>query len=139
MAAPAGVSPIEVVRLPALAGKQEHLPPLGELHQVVQGGGHALVVEVDQRVVQQEGGGAVPGQDHVADGQTHRQIELVGGPLAEQGGLVGDELARLLGGGGQLLVQQHLIILPLGQLCKDVRVRYRGGYPMGANLSQKHK
>ena len=111
----------QIGRFPALAGEEENLTLSGELQEIVQGGGQALVVEVDQGVVQDDGRGLLLRQDQPAHRQAHRQIELVRRAAAEKRGLVGDQAVRLLGGGGHLPVQQHPIILPPCQLCKYLR------------------
>ena len=44
--------------------------------------------------------------------------------LAEEGGLPGEHPPSLLGGGGQLPVEQNSIILPPGEFCKVCRGIY---------------
>ena len=55
---------------PALAGEKQHLPGLTQLPEGFQGQGGPLVVKVDQRVVQNDGG---LGDQQLADGQPQGQ------------------------------------------------------------------
>ena len=71
----------QIPLFPHLAAKQKDLPLLALLHQIVQCGMQTPLVERQQCVVQNQRHGVFRRQHHVADGQTHRQIELVGGAL----------------------------------------------------------
>ena len=75
---------LQIGHLPLLAGEQQYLAPLAFLQQIVQRCVEPFVIEGHQRVIQNEGHPLVGGQHHVADGQPHRQIQLVGGALTQQ-------------------------------------------------------
>ena len=80
-----------------------------------------FVVEGHQRVIQNEGHPLVGGQHHVADGQPHRQIQLVGGALTQQADAATHRVAGGLGGQGEVPAQQHTVIAPTGDGGEDLR------------------
>mgnify|MGYP000946198173 CR=1 FL=1 len=94
------LAPREIGALAVLAGKEKDLAACALNEEPVQRGGEPVVVEVRERVVQNERTFPIGGEDHLADGEPHGQIELVGGALTQQldalAGRVG-ALVKLLG------------------------------------------
>ena len=90
LVASTGVIGVPLTMAPFKQGVPQAVAALSE------GGGHAAVVEGGQGVVQDQGGGLGGGEDQVADGQAHRQVELVHRALAQ--------LAEGAGGGGAALL-----------------------------------
>ncbi len=126
-----GICPVEIIPLSPLAGKKQNLPLRGEFKEIIQSRRHALIVKIYQCVVQKNGHLILRGKDHLADGQPYRQIQLILRPLAQLVRLVGQKLSRLLGGGGHGAVQNHFIITPAGEVCKDGS----GALPQGGGKS----
>ena len=97
-----------------MAGEQQDLAGAALLCQPVQGGGQPLVVKVGQGIVQDQGRGLIPGQHHPADGQPHRQVQLISRTLTQQGQGPGHGVPGGLGAEGQVPVQQHLVVPAAG-------------------------
>ena len=76
---PHAVMACQIVGLPALAGKEQDLPLLAKLCQIVQRLVQALVVEGQQGIVQDQRGILLCRQHHLADSKPCGQIQLIGG------------------------------------------------------------
>ena len=76
--------------------EQDDLGPARDLGQGLEGGGGALVVELDQDVVDDQGDRLVALEVGLQAGQAEGQVELVGGPQAQA--LDADRLGRRRGG-----------------------------------------
>ena len=60
-------------------------------------------------------------QHHVADGEAHCQIQLVGGALTELLDAAAHGVSGGLRGQGQVAAQQHLVVFPGGESGEDLR------------------
>ena len=69
--------------LPVMAGEQQNLTILTLLEQPLQRSGQPLVIEGGEHVIQDQGDMLLRRQHQLTDGQPHRQIQLIGGALAE--------------------------------------------------------
>ena len=58
-------------KLPVLAGEEDHLPLFGQLREQLHGDGQVMVVEGQQGVVQDQGGGLPWGEEQLG----HRQAQ----------------------------------------------------------------
>ena len=112
---------LQIRPLPIVAGKQQDLPvpALGE--QIIQRREEPVVVEGHQRVIEDKGDVLLRGQYHVADGEAHRQIQLVGSALAELLDAAAHGVAGGLRGEGQVAAQQYLVVFPCGERGEDLR------------------
>lgn len=77
------------ISLPAVAGEQEDLPMGRGLLQPTEGGGAALVVEIGESVIQNDGDGFLRRQHQLADGQPGGEVELICGPGGPKAGCPG--------------------------------------------------
>ena len=107
-------------RLPAVAGEEQDLPVPGGLLQKPQGGGAAPVVEIGQGVVQHDGHLLFRRQHQVADGQPHRQIQLVQRPGGEQRCVPEHRVPGGLRGEAEAPVQHHAAVTAAGELGEDL-------------------
>ena len=112
------MSGAQIGELTLLAGEKKDLAMLGQLHQKIQRGGHAGIIEGDKRVIQKNGDALLLGEDQIANRKADRQIQLVSGALTERVDLAGENIAALLCGGNQLSIQQMLI-------AENIRQKYK--------------
>ena len=68
-----------------MVGEEENLGALREVGEGAEGGGGAGVVELDQKVVDDQGEGIVAVEGGFEGGEAEREIELVGGAEAHAG------------------------------------------------------
>ncbi len=81
----------------------------------------ALVVEIHERVVENDGTGLVLRQRELADREAHRKIELVDRARAEKRCVPRDGVANLPGRGPQFLVELHAVVASAGELGENFR------------------
>ena len=115
------LAPREIGALAVLAAKEKDLAARALNEEPVQRGGEPVVVEVRERVVQNERTFPIGGKDHLADGEPHGQIELVGGALTQQLDAARGGVAAGLGGEGEVAAEQHLVVPSAGECGEDLR------------------
>ena len=101
--------------LPVMAGEQQNLTILTLLEQPLQRSGQPLVIEGGEHVIQDQRDMLLRRQYQLTDGQPHRQIQLIGGALAQHLNAAGCGVAGGLGGESQRPVQQYLVVAPSRQ------------------------
>ena len=101
--------------LPVMAGEQQNLTILTLLEQPLQRSCQPLVIEGGEHVIQDQGDMLLRRQHQLTDGQPHRQIQLIGGALAQHLNAAGCGVTGGLGGESQRPVQQYLVVAPSRQ------------------------
>ena len=60
----------------AVAGKEQYLPVLRYLGEIVERIAHARIVKVDERVIEHDRAGILSAEEHIAQREPQRQIRL---------------------------------------------------------------
>ncbi len=71
-----------------MAGEEEDLAVLGDSCEGVDGGGHAVVIEVDKRVIEDDGAGIFAREELLAQCEAQGKVDLVDGAAAQIRALV---------------------------------------------------
>ena len=72
----------------AVAGKEQYLPVLREFRKIIERVPHAHIVKVDERIVEHDRAGVFPAEEHIAQREPQRQIELIRRSPAEKRALM---------------------------------------------------
>ena len=99
----------------AVAGKEQYLPVLRYLGEIVERIAHARIVKVDERVIEHDRAGILSAEEHVAQREPQRQIQLIGCAPAEEGALMEHRFPGAADKRIQLAVERELRIRSAGQ------------------------
>ena len=99
----------------AVAGKEQYLPVLRYLGEIVERIAHARIVKVDERVIKHDRAGILSAEEHIAQREPQRQIQLIGCTPAEEGALMEHRFPGAADKRIQLAVERELRIRSAGQ------------------------
>ena len=68
--------------------KEQYLPVLRHLGEIVERIAHARIVKVDERVIEHDRAGILSAEEHIAQREPQRQIQAIGCTSAEEGALM---------------------------------------------------
>lgn len=99
----------------AVAGKEQYLPVLRYLGEIVERIAHARIVKVDERVIEHDRAGILSAEEHIAQREPQRQIQLIGCPPAEEGALMEHRFPGAADKRIQLAIEREFRIRSAGQ------------------------
>ena len=99
----------------AVAGKEQYLPVLRHLSEIIERAAHARIIKIDECIIEYDRAGLFSAEEHVAKRKTQRQIQLIRRSPAEKRALMEHRFPGAADKGIQLTVKRQLRLRTAGQ------------------------